>query len=130
MARALKCGDCGRTPNVTELAPMLRDAVWRELASQHEMLCVQCVFTRAAARDVYLSLASLQPCDFNLMFSPVSWFELFASVEMRPPANLDAWRTAAARIPNAPAALTREDHAPSISSKSPRGNRRFVRESA
>jgi len=128
MARVLKCSDCGRTPKVTELAPMLHDSVWRKLAGSHEMLCVQCMFTRAAARDIYLSLASLQPCDFNLMCSPVSWFELFASVEMRPPANLDAWRTAAAEVPNAPAALTREE--PSLWPNSPRGERRFARASA
>jgi hypothetical protein len=90
MARVLKCGDCGGTPKVVELAQILHDAVWRKLAGRQEMLCAQCAFTRAAARDVRLSLASLQPCHFNLMCSPVSWFELFASVEMRPPVNLDA----------------------------------------
>jgi hypothetical protein len=92
MARVLNCDDCGKTPNVVEL---------------HEMLCAECMFTRAAARDVRLSLASL-PCEFNLMCSPVSWFELFASIEIRPPNNLDAWRAVAARFPNAPTAL-RED---------------------
>ena len=51
---------------------MLSDAVWRKLAGRHEMLCAECMFTRAAARDVRLSLASLQPCEFNLMCSPVS----------------------------------------------------------
>jgi hypothetical protein len=81
-----------KTPNVVGLAPKLHDAVWRKLAGRHKMLCAECMFTRAAARDVRLSLASLQPCEFNLMCSPVSWFELFASVEIRPPKNLDAWR--------------------------------------
>ncbi|HEY6860244.1 MAG TPA: hypothetical protein VI358_10725 [Pseudolabrys sp.] len=108
MARVLKCGDCGKNPTVVELAPMLYDAVWRELAGGHEMLCAKCMFTRATARDVRLSLASLQPCEFNLMCSPVSWFELFVSIEMRPPENLDAWRAVAARFANAPTAL-RED---------------------
>jgi len=128
MARVLKCSDCDRTPKVTELAPILRDAVWRKLAASHEMLCVQCMFTRAAAQDICLSLASLQPCDFNLMCSPVSWFELFASVEIRAPANLDAWRAAAAGVPNAPAALTGEKL--SLWPNSPRGEHRFVRASA
>lgn len=108
MARVLNCDDCGKTPNVVELAPMLHDAVWCKLAGRHEMLCAECLFTRAAARNVRLSLASLQPCEFNLMCSPVSWFELFASVEIRPPKNLDAWRAVAARFPSAPTAL-RED---------------------
>lgn len=108
MARVLSCGDCGKTLNVVELAPMLHDAVWCKLAGRHEMLCAECMFTRATARDVRLSLASLQPCEFNLMCSPVSWFELFASIEIRPPKNLDAWRAVAAGFPSAPAAL-RED---------------------
>ena len=51
MARVLKCDDCGKTPNVVELAPMLHDAVWCKLAARHEMLCAECMFTRAAARD-------------------------------------------------------------------------------
>lgn len=42
------------------------------------------------------------------MGSPVSWFELFASIEITPPKNLDAWRAVAAGFPSAPAAL-RED---------------------
>ena len=105
MARVLICDDCGRNPKVTELAPVLRDEVWRKIARQHELLCAQCMFTRATAREVRLALASLQPCKFNLMCSPVSWFELFASVELRQPTNLDAWRSVAAEFPSAPAAL-------------------------
>jgi hypothetical protein len=70
------------------------------------MVCAHCMFARAAARDVRLALANLYPCQFNLMHSPVSWFELFASVEIRPPVNFDAWRAAATGLPNAPAALT------------------------
>jgi hypothetical protein len=105
MASVLSCDDCGKTPNVVELAPMLHNAVWCKLAGRHEMLCAECMFTRAAARDVRLSLASLQRCEFNLVCSPVSWFELFASIEIRPPKNLDAWRAVAAGFPNAPFAL-------------------------
>jgi hypothetical protein len=108
MARVLKCGDCGKNPNVVALAPKLRDAVWLKLAGRHELLCAQCLFARAAARDIRLSLASLQPCEFNLMCSPVSWFELFASVEIWSPDNLEDWRAVAARFPSAPATLRAE----------------------
>lgn len=108
MARLLVCDDCGRTPRITELAPELQDTVWRNIAQQRELLCAQCMFTRAVAREVRLALASLKPCPFNLICSPVSWFELFSSVELRPPTNLDAWRSAAIGLPNAPASLTQQ----------------------
>jgi hypothetical protein len=106
VALTFKCDDCGKSPDEIVIGPVLHDAVRRRLAIRGEMVCADCMFARAAARNVRLALANLYPCRFNLMHSPVSWFELFASLEIRPPANLEAWRAAATGFPNAPAALT------------------------
>ncbi len=103
MARA--CVDCGEALNRIVLAPTLNDVVWHKLAVQGEVLCAECMFKRAAKRDVRIALASLPPCRSNLRLSPVSWFELFASLEIRPPENLEAWRAAGVGLPNAPALL-------------------------
>ena len=110
MALTFKCDDCSKSPDEVVIGPVLHDAVWRRLAVRGEMVCAHCMFARAAARDVRLALANLHPRRFNLLHSPVSWFELFAFLEIRPPANLDAWRAAATGFPNAPAALMGRHH--------------------
>ncbi len=123
MALTFKCDDCGKDLDEVVIGPVLRDEVWHRLAVRGEMICAQCMFARAAARDVRLALADLHPCQFNLMHSPVSWFELFAFLELTPPANLDAWRAAAFGFPNAPAALTEGVTQGSVEVMTSRGGR-------
>lgn len=101
MDQTFKCDDCARSPELTEIAPMLHDDVWRKLAGPRQKLCAQCMFVRAAARNVRLTLESLKPCQLNLTFSPVSWFDLFAAIETKPLANLDPWRVVATELRDA-----------------------------
>jgi len=80
-------------------APMLHDHIWCQLADPREMLCVDCMFMRAAQRGVRLTLASLKPVPVNLVCNPWSWFDLFLSFKNKLPKNFDvqAWRKAAER---------------------------------
>jgi len=53
------------------LAPILHDATWLKLADKHVVLCAECMFQRAAEREVALTLADLRPCMFNTLHSHV-----------------------------------------------------------
>jgi hypothetical protein len=73
---------------------MLRNKAWLSLAHKHETLCDKCFYTRSIERQVYIGLAELLPCLFNLFHSPHSWFDLFLRREDAPlPSGLiDEWR--------------------------------------
>jgi hypothetical protein len=89
----LVCQDCLRNIDhrAVQLAPMLLNEVWQQLAENpKDVLCVDCISIRAAARKITLSLASLKPCPFNVL----PWFKLFLGKESAPPANMDAWEAA------------------------------------
>lgn len=93
------CDDCGKTFRIqVELAPMLKDEIWRQLASEDTCLCFGCMLDRAAKKHVQFSIDSLHPCATNLLRRS-SWFELFIGVANRLPANLAEWHTAFAAVP-------------------------------
>jgi hypothetical protein len=74
---------------------MLHDRVWRQLALEAETLCGGCMFKRATAQHIELTLADLVPCLFNVRFY---WFEFFAAHESTPPQNLSQWEDALQRL--------------------------------
>lgn len=84
------CDDC----DAEDIGPMLYDEAWARLARPHERLCFRCMLRRASERRVDLSIASLRPCPVNLFHSPRSWFDLFMSREIKPPANIEEWQQA------------------------------------
>ena len=101
MGRSGRCDGCDRrlVPERPP-APMLHDHIWCQLADPREMLCLDCMFMRAAQRDIRLSLASLKPVPVNLVCNPWSWFDLFLNFNKNKlPRNFDlqAWRQAAER---------------------------------
>ena len=63
--------DCRLVPERPP-APMLHDHIWCQLADPREMLCLACMYMRAAQRDIQLSLASLKPVPVNLAVSRFS----------------------------------------------------------
>jgi hypothetical protein len=78
---------------------MLHDKAWKKLAAKRETLCAKCFFQRANARDVYLTIADLRPCPFNLLGQPQSWFDLFRSRDGHPGKSiLNQWRAAAWKV--------------------------------
>ena len=90
------CDGCRRrwNKNPAPMAPMLHDAAWSKIAAENEMLCGACFFKPLKERDVFLSLADLLPCPFNLFHWPHSWFNLFAGKESPPTVVDDEWRSA------------------------------------
>jgi hypothetical protein len=87
-----RCADCS---GITAPSPMLQDREWARLADEREYLCVACLINRAEAKGVRLSLASLKPCPLNLLTpSSLPYYYIFASVETRPPQNIDEWSDA------------------------------------
>jgi hypothetical protein len=93
-----RCTACERSLNKVPPAPLLRDAVWNQVANKAELLCAPCLFermTRVLGRDT--RLADLHPCVFNLLHTPHSWFELFMITAKRPPRNIAEWRAIALR---------------------------------
>jgi len=91
--------DCRLVPERPP-APMLHDHIWCQLADPREMLCLDCMFMRAAQRDIRLSLASLKPVPVNLVCNPWSWFDLFLNFnknKLPRDFDLQAWRQAAER---------------------------------
>ncbi len=101
------CDNCHECD--VDVAPMLLDSFWLQLADKHETLCLGCMFDRAIDRKVDLELSSLKPCPFNLLHWPHSWFNLFAEKETPPTLAFDeAWGEAWNKL-----------HPVSISSPSP-----------
>jgi hypothetical protein len=99
-----RCDGCRRSFSKIDFGPMLRDEVWRQLAAEWETLCYDCILSRAAERQVDLSLESLEPCSFNLFHWPKSYFNLFKSTERQPlePKILSRWRAVASSVPHIP----------------------------
>jgi hypothetical protein len=61
----IRCDRCGREPD--EVAPMLKDVIWRHLARKNETLCKACAheaIRRRFGRE--LRFADLLPCAFNI----------------------------------------------------------------
>ena len=89
------CDGCGKSFYDVPMAPMLWDTVWRKLAEKRETLCAICVFERAHAADLDLSIADLRPCAWNLasmsLKSRIPWFDMFMLKEKEPPANMSEW---------------------------------------
>jgi crossover junction endodeoxyribonuclease RuvC len=86
------CDDCTRKfQGDVRMAPMLHDRSWCQLAPEDKTLCSDCMFKRADAKGIKLTLADLLPCPFNLGRGPFSWFERFAKDESAPPNNLAEW---------------------------------------
>ena len=90
------CTECLREE--AHLAPMLHDEVWARLADKDETLCTDCFFERMVQRDVNITVADLRPCLFNLLDSPLSWFDVLMKDETKPPANEDKWREAYVKL--------------------------------
>jgi len=69
------------------------------------VLCAECMFQRAVARGVALTLADLQPCMFNVLpravSAPRSWYDLFRSRESEPLTNLSEWASFLNRLKRA-----------------------------
>ena len=69
------------------------------------VLCAECMFQRAVARGVALTLADLQPCMFNVLpravSAPRSWYDLFLSRESEPLTNLSEWASFLNRLKRA-----------------------------
>ena len=84
------CDGCGKSFYDVPMAPMLWDTVRRKLADKRETLCASCVFERAHAADLDLTIADLRPCPFNLACR-ISWFDMFMLKEKEPPANMSEW---------------------------------------
>jgi hypothetical protein len=90
----LCCDSCSKSFNAVPRAPMLVDSVWLCIAKRDEYLCAGCMFERAVACGLDLTLSELQPLPFNLLGNP-SWYDLFAgSQSENTTINLDAWRKA------------------------------------
>jgi hypothetical protein len=92
------CDDCRHSFKVVEIAPALHNQVWYEFAEASDILCVSCMFVRAAQRQVRLSLASLVPCPFNLLCNPSSFDQVLQHVhnnKLPPHLDLQAWHRAA-----------------------------------
>jgi hypothetical protein len=88
-----RCDACNQSLNKVPLAPMLRDDVWNSVAGPQETLCTFCLFERMVrVLDRMPHFADLQPCVFNLLHAPHSWFDLVMSKEKQPPALDDEWR--------------------------------------
>ena len=87
-----RCDGCGKSWRKVSAAPVLHDHIWLQIADTHEILCVGCMFERAAERKVYLELSSLRPCPFNLFHWPRSYFNLFAEMETPPTRVPPEWR--------------------------------------
>jgi hypothetical protein len=85
------CDGCGKSFYDVPMAPMLCDTVWRKLAEKRETLCAICMFKRAHAADLDLTIADLRPCAFNLFACRISWFDMFMLKEKEPPANTSEW---------------------------------------
>ena len=90
------CTECHREE--ARLAPMLRDEVWARLADKDETLCTDCFFERMVERDVTIGVSDMRPCLFNLLDSPLSWFDVLMRDETKPPANMDKWREAYVKL--------------------------------
>jgi hypothetical protein len=75
--RAKKCDCCHTSFYHVPLAPILQDAVWRKLAAEKEVLCVECCFRQAFERGIELTRASLRLCPVNRGGGPWAYFKLF-----------------------------------------------------
>jgi hypothetical protein len=58
---------------------MLRDEVWQQLANKTQILCDPCCQERAKTLEIEITLATLEPCPFNLIGWPNSHFNRFAA---------------------------------------------------
>lgn len=83
-----RCDACRRSFGKVQIAPMLHDHVWLQIAGDRELLCERCTRQRAKyhlGRDI--TLADLHPCRCNMYRSP-PWFAVLAPGNMTP--ELDA----------------------------------------
>ena len=88
----IRCDRCGREPD--EVAPMLKDAIWRQIARKNETLCKTCaheVIRRRFGRE--LRFADLLPCAFNITWCS-AFEELMPWDEPLPPGELEQWQRA------------------------------------
>ena len=72
------CDACGKDYQ-GRLAPMLRDEVWQQLANKTQILCDPCCQERAKTLEIEITLATLEPCPFNLIGWSNSHFNRFAA---------------------------------------------------
>jgi hypothetical protein len=88
----IRCDRCGREPD--QVAPMLKDVVWRQIARKNETLCKTCAdeaFRRRFGRE--LRFADLLPCAFNITWSS-AFEELMPWDVSLPPGELERWQRA------------------------------------
>jgi hypothetical protein len=88
----IRCDRCGREPD--EVAPMLKDAIWRQIARKNETLCKTCaheVIRRRFGRE--LRFADLLPCAFNITWCS-AFEELMPWDEPFPAGELERWQRA------------------------------------
>jgi hypothetical protein len=88
----IRCDRCGREPD--EVAPMLKDVIWRHIARKNETLCKACAhegIRRHFGRE--LRFADLLPCAFNITWCS-AFEELLPWDEPLPPGELEQWQRA------------------------------------
>lgn len=88
----IRCDRCRREPD--EVAPMLKDVVWRNIARKNETLCKACAheaIRRRFGRE--LRFADLLPCVFNITWCS-AFEELMPWNEPLPPDDLEQWQRA------------------------------------
>jgi hypothetical protein len=79
----IRCDRCGREPD--EVAPMLKDVVWRQIARKNETLCKACAHERIRRRfGRELRFADLLPCAFNITWCS-AFEELMPLIRSVPP---------------------------------------------
>lgn len=88
----IRCDRCRREPD--EVAPMLKDVIWRHIARKNETLCKACAheaIRRRFGRE--LRFVDLLPCAFNITWCS-AFEELMPWHEPLPPDELEQWRRA------------------------------------
>jgi hypothetical protein len=88
----IRCDHCRREPD--EVAPMLKDVIWRRIARKNETLCKACAheaIRRRFGRE--LRFADLLPCVFNITWCS-AFEELMPFDESLPPGELEQWQRA------------------------------------
>jgi hypothetical protein len=88
----IRCDRCGCEPD--EVAPMLKDAIWRQIARKNETLCKACAheaIRRRFGRE--LRFADLLPCAFNITWCS-AFEELMPLCEPWSPGELEKWQRA------------------------------------
>jgi hypothetical protein len=88
----IRCDRCGREP--AEVAPMLKDTIWRQIARKNETLCKACAHEEIRSRfGRELRFADLLPCAFNITWCS-AFEELMPWDEPLPAGELEQWQRA------------------------------------